>query len=58
MLVGPDTQKVMKDRLFRDSLSCVERRAYDAVIKTVEIILRKNRNLVYIAVVAELLDSF
>ena len=58
VFVGPDTCKLMKNELFRNSLNDVERRAYDAVIKIIENFLGKNRSLDYKAIVAELLDLF
>ena len=58
VFVGPDTRKLMKNEAFKDSLNEAERRAFDAVIKTIEKFLGKNRSQNYKEIVTELLHSF
>ncbi len=58
VLVGPDTRKLMKNRVFRDILNTAERRAFDSMINTVDNFLGKSRSPNYKVIMADLLDSF
>ena len=58
VFVGPDTRKLMKNRVFRDTLNTTERRAFDSMINTVDNFLGKNRSPNYKVIIADLLDSF